>query len=361
MSHNTGVDNARDTPPSQRTRHQISRSISELSSPIRLHRHQSHTRVVRERERDGLNPLSPTTAQGRSSLDGSRSDGTTLNYSPEPSRNASRRTSIMMPSGDDAPAATAGAVVTNGAVGGMPSKINMDALALEIQRVAARESGLKKSMAKLEDFTAAATARLDGLYESVDDKLETLQSTVLAIKEIIALSDKMNETFDTESKELTTEITSQLDALGQFEDQQKRIEVLQGRIYTGRDKMRVLSKRVDVVMDRLENWERADREWQERTRKRLKAVWVVTSIVLFCLLFLFLGAQYGYAPEGVEGPATEGPDAAAEVTMGGILAGNTDMLSAMPNAEGAGGARNWTSTEGTAAFMPDALRLFDEL
>lgn len=139
MSHNIGVDGPRDTPPAQRTRHQISRSISELSSPIRLHRHQSHTRVVRDRERDGLNPLSPT-AQGRLSLDGSRSDGVTLNCSPEPSRNASRRTSILMVSGDDAPPATNGTVAANGAVGGMASKAPAeDALALERQRAAARE------------------------------------------------------------------------------------------------------------------------------------------------------------------------------------------------------------------------------
>jgi hypothetical protein len=296
----------------------------------------------------------------------------------------------MVASGDDAPAATtAGTTVANGAVGGMATKASPeDALVLERQRAAARErlvalprlrtdswqdpsadflcSGLKKSLAELEGFTATTTARLDGLYESVDEKLGTLQSTILALKELVGLSDQMNHVFNADAKELATDISSQLDAFGQFEDQQRRIEKLQGRIHTGRDKIRVLSKRVDLVMDRIENWERADREWQERTRKRLKAVWVVTSIVLFCLLFLFLGAQYGYAPEGLEGqpgrPANGGPDAAAEA-MGGIAAGN--MLSVTPNAEEASGARNLflngTSTEGTAAFTPDALRLLDEL
>lgn len=193
-----------------------------------------------------------------------------------------------------------------------------------------------------------------------------MQSTILALQELAGLSDQMNNVFNAEAKELVTDISSQLDAFGQFEDQQRRIEKLQGRIYTGRDKIRVLSQRVDLVMDRIENWERADREWQERTRKRLKAVWVVTSIVLFCLLFLFLGAQYGYGPEGLEGqqpgrPENGGPDAVAEA-MGGTAAGN--MLSAMPN-EDAGGARylflNGTFAEGTAAFTPDALRLLDEL
>ena len=127
---------------------------------------------------------------------------------------------------------------------------------------------MKKSFTELEDFTAATTARLDGLYESVDEKLGTLQSTILALKELVGLSDQMNRTFDAEAKELVTDISSQLDTFGQFEDQQRRIEKLQGRINTGRDKIRVLSKRVDLVMDRIETWERADREWQERTDRK---------------------------------------------------------------------------------------------
>ena len=141
MSHNIGAEGVpRDTPPSHRTRHQISRSISEFSSPIRLHRHQSHTRAIRDqRERDGLSALSPT-PQGRLSLDGSRSDGITSNCSPDPSRNASRRTSILMASGDDAPAAAPGMISMNGVGSGTATKALVeDALALERKRAVARE------------------------------------------------------------------------------------------------------------------------------------------------------------------------------------------------------------------------------
>lgn len=95
-----------------------------------------------------------------------------------------------------------------------------------------------------------------------------------------------------------TDINSQLDTFGQFEDQQTRVEALQSRIQAGRELIGSLSERVDAVSERIESWERADWEWQEKTRKRLKTFWVVTSVLVFLVLSLFIGSQY--APEGLE-------------------------------------------------------------
>lgn len=84
-----------------RARHQITRSISEISSPIRLHRHQSH-RAIKDSDRDTHSPApAPQSAvaalQARRSFEVSRSEGATPNLSP----NASRRTSVLYPSTDE--------------------------------------------------------------------------------------------------------------------------------------------------------------------------------------------------------------------------------------------------------------------
>lgn len=86
MSH-SGHDPSKGPSSPQRPRHQITRSISELSSPIRLHRHHSH-RANKERERDALSPV-PSNTGVRASLDGSPSVAVTPNLSPNPSRRAS--------------------------------------------------------------------------------------------------------------------------------------------------------------------------------------------------------------------------------------------------------------------------------
>lgn len=155
-----------------------------------------------------------------------------------------------------------------------------------------RTTGLQKSLSELTTFSIATTRRLDDAYYAVLEKLSTLHSTVTSIKELATLSRETVGTFETESKALIGETGTQLDNFGQFNEQQKHIEELQARIQTGREKVQKLSERVDIVRERVEGWERADREWQERTRKRLKTIWIITSVLALVFILLIVGAQY---------------------------------------------------------------------
>ncbi|KAK3694833.1 hypothetical protein B0T22DRAFT_453550 [Podospora appendiculata] len=404
MSHN-GVEGSKPGTPSaaspQRSRHQLSRSISELSSPIRLHRHHSHR--DRERERDGLTPVPSNTSsamastpQNRLSLESSRSDRVTPNLSPNPSR----RTSILAASLDDSSstAATAAASVTAppvvgsstagtaaaaGIIASVPTKnINgsskttytqEEELVHERQLAVARESGLKQSLASLQDFSTATTRRLDDTYYSVLEKLGALQSTILGLKELAVLSQEMNRSFGSEAAGLAADVHAQLDAFGKFETQQRRIETLQDRVHVGRDKIRALSERVDVVRERIEGWERADREWQERTRKRLRVVWLLTVVVLVFVVMLVVGAQWGAAEGGVGGGGI-GSGSVGEV-RDGVVGNGTGTGAGMGDIErrfwsgGKGTARKSGKTaEGTESSREparvdttDVLRVFDEL
>jgi hypothetical protein len=161
---------------------------------------------------------------------------------------------------------------------------------------------------------------------------------------------------------LVTDIDAQLDAFGQFEDQQRRIESLQNRIQNGRELIRSLSERVDAVSERIESWERADREWQEKTRKRLKAFWVATSVVIFLVLSLFIGSQY--VPDGLDEStarvASDGLDSLRSVTgaKADVVRSSRDAAS-----QGDGSLLNGNGTEppGLSSPTPDMLRVFDEL
>lgn len=121
------------------------------------------------------------------------------------------------------------------------------------------------------------------------------------------MSEEINESFTGESHALVSEIESQLGAYDQSADQKKRIQDLQARICAGRDKVQALSKRVDIVRGRVESWETADGEWQERTRRRLKVIWIFISIVLLILVFLFVGAQYALSSADANGLTELGP------------------------------------------------------
>lgn len=142
-------------------------------------------------------------------------------------------------------------------------------------------------------FSTTTTRRLDDTYYAVLEKLGMLQGTIAAFKELADNSQELNDAFKIEFRKVTADVGSQLDAFGQFDDHQQRIEDLQGRIQTGREKVQALSERVGVVQKRIEGWERADKEWQERTRKRLKVIWLIMSTLVFIVALLFVSAKYG--------------------------------------------------------------------
>ncbi|KAB5536427.1 hypothetical protein GE09DRAFT_1139846 [Coniochaeta sp. 2T2.1] len=291
-------------------RHQISRSISELS-PIHIHRHgghhhhhHSHSRSRRdgrhERASDragdesihhaktaGGQSAVSATYQPRTSLEVPRSEGAAADTSPGTltSADQSRRTSALIASGDEGQMMGATDVYTR--------KLSRDEeLAEERRRAGVRASGLQKSLAELTSFSNTTTRRLDDSYYSVLSKTGTLQNTIAALKELALLSQVTGAQFEKESDDLDAETQSQISAFGNFEAQEKRIRALTERIHGGRDKVRSLSDRVDVVRERIEKWERADREWQERTRRRLKAVWVVISVLMVVVMVVVVGVQY---------------------------------------------------------------------
>ncbi|KAK4111967.1 hypothetical protein N656DRAFT_780106 [Canariomyces notabilis] len=316
-----------------RPRHQITRSISEISSPIHLHRRHSQL-ATKEKNRDTHSSASRSAipiVQDRRSFEVLRSEGVT----PKPSPNASRRTSILHVSTDELMPTSAAVSSPAPALAIKDSKD--DGLVRQQQKAAAQESGLQRSLAGLENFANVTTKRLDDTYYSLGEKLNALQGTITALKELAESSQKLNETFSAETEALVADINSQLDAFGQFEDQQRRIQSLQNRITLGRESIALLSKRVDGVRERIESWERADKEWQERTRKRLKVVWIVTSVVIFVVVLLYVGAQY--TPDSLEATSQIASDGSN--TLRGVAEVQADML--------------WTSKEAPTQWLSMAL------
>ncbi|KAK4162120.1 hypothetical protein QBC43DRAFT_322386 [Cladorrhinum sp. PSN259] len=359
-----------------RPRHQITRSISEFSSPIsRLHRHNSNRAFKDNRDRETLSPVAQSTVSGpqaRHSYEVSRSEGVTPNASP----NASRRASVLYNSADDvmpgilggsaqkASGAPAPAIVP--AAPAAPASVSAPAsikkvtrekdLVWEQQKAIARKSGLQRSLFELETFAGSTTSRLNDTYYSVLEKLGTLQNTISALKELAELSSQINTNFITEADGLVDDFSSQLDALGHFEDQQERIVSLQLRIHRGRENIKSLSERVDIVRERIENWERADREWQEKTRKRLKAVWVISIIAVLLLILLFIVAQY--ASERVD--VTSSNFANDRSNLRDVTGSKSG--SEISGTQTGDRALNWTgSSESSSSLATEMLRAFDEL
>ncbi|KAK8056919.1 hypothetical protein PG993_002146 [Apiospora rasikravindrae] len=350
----------------RRPGHRMSRSITDASAPTKQrHGHQHHhlphlhhRRSQRDRNDRVPQSAAPTLQMpARASLDITRSEGVTP-YVLSSAEQSHRASMVLQRNEDIGTLATAAAAVKE------------KQLRMERDRAASRTAGLKKSITDLNTFSTDTMRRLDDTYYAVLEKLSTLQSTLVAMKELACMSQETNEVFKKDSQELVTEVETQLDSFGQFDEQEERIEALKGRILTGRQKVQSLSERMDRVHRRVENWERADKDWQERTRKRLRVVWIITSIMLFVVIGVFLTAQYG---PSVDVPALSEivsdsiPDVVADFVSGkqgenmsvpGGIANTTRASDHLE--EEVRAALNRTRHEGSPADEA-VLRAFDEL
>lgn len=178
-----------------------------------------------------------------------------------------------------------------------------------------------------------------------------LQSTVTAMRELTVASRQLTGEFEEQAEEMSREVAAQLDQFGLFGEQESRIEALQSRVEAGRTRIQGLSERVDLVRRRIEGWESADREWQEKTRKRLRTVWIVMSVVFAVLILLFVGAQYLGGPEVENRKGLEGAEREFNRSMGVLGKKGPREKPLPPLWEG----RNGREEE------EDRLRVFDEL
>ncbi|TVY24594.1 hypothetical protein LHYA1_G006425 [Lachnellula hyalina] len=160
-------------------------------------------------------------------------------------------------------------------------------------------SELRNALMSLNTLSDNTTRRLDNTYYSVLEKLSVLQNTIISLKELAGMTKALNSEFKTESEEIVSDISSHINAFEGFESQESRIAGLQARIVQGREKITVLGGRVDVVRERVEGWERAEFAWQEKTRKRLRFLWIVMSVVAVLVLALVV---LRYTPAKTQGP-----------------------------------------------------------
>lgn len=158
---------------------------------------------------------------------------------------------------------------------------------------------LKKSLIELNTLSNDTTRRLDGTLYSILEKISSLQSTVLSLKELAMMARRLNNEFKLESQEVVSDIETQLDNFQEFDGPRKIIEDLQARVQTGRQKVQVLGDRVESVRQKVERWEKLEGEWQEKTRQRIKILWGIIAAVILAMVGLLI---FQYTPARTVGP-----------------------------------------------------------
>lgn len=200
----------------------------------------------------------------------SKSEG----VSPNESRNVSRRGSAAGISGLDG----------EDSMQKEKRVVNPGEVREERERGVLRANELRNALLGLNTLSNNTTRRLDNSYYSVLEKLSVLQSTITGLKELAGMTKGLNQEFKDDSGDLVRDVTAQLEGFEGFAEQEKRITDLQRRVKAGRERTKLLGERVDVVKNRVDGWEKAEGEWQERTRKNFRILWIMISLVTTIVL-----------------------------------------------------------------------------
>ena len=219
---------------------------------------------------------------------------------------------------------------------------------------------LRHELGNLNTLSNHTIRRLDNTYYSVLEKLGVLQNTVTSLKELAKMTRQLNEDFETDAGKVAMEVGASLDGFHNFETQKRHIEELADRVKDGREKVKVLGARVEVVRDRVEGWEKAEGEWQDRTRKRLRVLWILMSLTAGIMVVL---SVFHYTPA-----RTSGLDILSELNISEVVRSvpeldkiHNETWSLKRNAKDA--LRNMSNCPRSDEDMDEdpRLRLFDEL
>ncbi|KAL2070929.1 hypothetical protein VTL71DRAFT_13955 [Oculimacula yallundae] len=316
-----------------RPKHLSTRSITEVNAPPSLpripgnsgkhhHHHHHHPHIHhgrhRDKERDGMRGVDGRdgSAEYGNAIGGSRSEG----HTPSESRVGSRRGSFNW-KGEDGSGLSRERkererVVREGEV------------REERERGVLRATELRNALNTLNTHSNITTRRLDTTYYSVLEKLSTLQSTITSLKELAHLTRGLTESFSSEAQEVVDEVTGQVDTFGGFKEQEGRIGELMDRVKKGRERIQRAGERVERVKSRVEGWEVAEGEWQDRTRRRLRVLWVGFSFVL-AVVVVVMAVQFSGAGAGEDGSEKKGLNV-------------TGLLGVIPDMQGLrGGNESW--------------------
>ncbi|KAH9214536.1 hypothetical protein DL95DRAFT_389506, partial [Leptodontidium sp. 2 PMI_412] len=236
-----------------RPKHLTTRSITEVNPPpslpriphhhghISKHHHHHHPHIHHHRHKDSKVGVDGSGAAGSGSasgdgIGGSRSEGQT----PSESRVVSRRGSGSF-RGEDVGGSSG---VYNGRREGV---VREGEVREERERGVLRATELRNALNNLNTHSNLTTRRLDTTYYSVLEKLTTLQSTITSLKELAHLTRGLTEQFGTEAQEVVDDVTGQVDGFNGFRDQEARIKGLMERVDGGRERIKILAGRVEVV------------------------------------------------------------------------------------------------------------------
>jgi hypothetical protein len=167
-----------------------------------------------------------------------------------------------------------------------------------------REEQLRESLKSVEEVGMSSTRQLDDTYYAILEKASILRSTVASIQHLADESRKMHSNFQEDTAKIERDTKQNLNSYGNFEQQEKRINVLVSQLQDSRGKTDKLNDRLESARLRVEAFEQQENSRQAKRRTRWHILWA-TAVAVLVLIIAILLARNRKAVSRQVGTVTE--------------------------------------------------------
>lgn len=218
---------------------------------------------------------------------------------------------------------------------------------------------LRQTLCTLSALSTTTTRRLDYTYYSLLSHLSALTATISDLRSLSFTTLTLQQTFSTESTEISQEISHQISVFEDFDAQSKRIKALQERMQVGRKSVQALGERLERVKSKVERFERVEEEWKDRMSRRLRMLWGAIGSVVGLFVLLIVIRHWPRARDNGLPPIAKFNN----MTVKSLVGGNATLpvVKSGPLERKEAGRGRGDGTGSTDVAEHPALRLLDEL
>ncbi|KAK5126977.1 hypothetical protein LTR85_008336 [Meristemomyces frigidus] len=167
---------------------------------------------------------------------------------------------------------------------------------------AKREEELRHSLKEVEELGMSSTRQLDDTYYAVLEKASILRSTVASLQQLAEESQRMHKQFQEDADALEKETRRNIEGFGNFDEQEKTINELVGKLKGSKSDTDKLNERLEAARNRIEAYEKRENAKRSKRRKQWNATWgtlVGVLVLLIAILLLKHHRHVAYKLDGV--------------------------------------------------------------
>ncbi|KAH9879332.1 hypothetical protein J1614_002771 [Plenodomus biglobosus] len=155
-------------------------------------------------------------------------------------------------------------------------------------RVQARERDLRAALQSLSDQSLKTSRRLDDTYYAILEKVSVLRQTIGTLQELSGLTKELQVNFESDTRELVKDVSSQVEAFDDFQSSQQQVSALEERITAGKLRAESLTARLARAKERVDARAKSEAQWQATNTHRLRIFWgILGSIIAIIIALIF--------------------------------------------------------------------------